>query len=366
MRGCLRFLALMVAFLFIVSTALAFLMFNLARVTRDRDAVKQAIDGERLLRDTLLQLANDAVQQQAQATGLPPIDQDVLRRSITQIVPPGWVGVQTNAAVDALFDYLEDETMSSPELVIHIAPFMASLRGEPGRQAIQTVAQSLPVCAGPQFYPSLRIDRFEIPLCIPPEINVSLMTAQIHNVLNFVLDAYPVLVGEDTIRWRFLDEALVSPDIRSGFEQFRWLYRLSQDWAWLLWLIPLACLFLLLLLDVRSLATFGHWWGWSMLIAGLFTIVLTFLFPYWLNATFRSQDLLPQLGVAGIAISRFLQTVLHALMGQWLRGVSLQAAVLLIIGAFFIMLGFIGNALSYSRRRQVDHYWDQDGFWEPE
>lgn len=364
MRGCLRIVAGLTAVAFIIVTALTFLISNLAQVAGERPAVKQAIDGEGLLRETLLQLANDAVLQQAEATGLPPIDPNVLRRSLDQLIPPGWIGAQTNAAVDALFVYLEDETVTSPEITINVLPFMAALRGEPGLQAITTVVQSLPLCAGPHLYPNLALGRIEIPLCVPPELNVSLMSSLIHTSLNQLLDFYPALAGEGVIRWRILEDTPVSPEVRTGLEQFRSLYQFSQRWYWLLWLLPPFFLFFLLILDVRSLASFGHWWGWSILLAALFTIFLTFFLPYLVDYYFRVTSAWPGGDPAAGALTRFVRAVLQALLDLWLRRVAWQAAVLLLIGLFFILLGFFGNFLSHVRRPQPRPASDYHDYWQ--
>jgi hypothetical protein len=363
MRGCLRIAAGFTAAAFIIVTALTFLLSNLAQVAGERVAIKRAIDGEGLLRETLLQLANDAVLQQAEATGLPPVDPNVLRRSLDQLIPAGWIGVQTNAAIDALFDYLEHETATSPEITINVAPFMAALRGPPGLQAITTVVQSLPVCAGPHLYPNLALGRFEIPLCVPPELNAPLMSNLVHTSLNQLLDFYPALLGEGVIRWRILEDTPVSPEVRAGLEQFRALYQFSQRWHWLLWLLPPFFLFFLLLFDVRSLASFGHWWGWSILLAALFTIFLTFFLPYLVDYYFRMAAPWPGGDPAALAITRFVRAVLQALMDLWLRRVAWQAAVFLLIGLFFILLGFLGNALSYARHPQPQSAPDYDDYW---
>jgi hypothetical protein len=352
MRGCLRIVAGFTAVLFIILTALTFLLSNLAQVAGERQSVKRAIDGEGLLRETLLELANDAVLQQAEVTGLPPIDPVVLRHSLDRLIPPGWIGQQTDAAVDALFDYLEDERITSPELTINALPFMAALRGEPGLQAITLVVQSLPVCAGPHLYPNLALGRFEIPLCLPPELNAPLMSGLLHTNLNQLLDFYPALMGEGVIRWRILEDTPLPPEVRAGLEQFRALYQFSRRWHWSLWLLPPLFLFLLLILDVRSLASFGHWWGWSILLAGLFTIFLSFFLPYLLDYYFRMASPWPGGDPAAVTITRFIRAVLQSLMALWLRQVTWQAALLLPVGLFFILLGFFGNALSYARRPQ--------------
>jgi hypothetical protein len=364
MRGCLRIAAGLTAVAFIVVTAFAFLLSNLAQVAGERQAIKRAIDGEGLLRDTLLQLANDAVVQQAEATGLPPIDPNVLRRSLDQLIPAGWIGVQTNAAIDATFDYLEDERITSPEIAIDVAPFMAALRGEPGLQAINTVVQSLPVCAGPHLYPNLAVGRFEIPLCIPPELNVPLMSTLVHTSLAQLLDFYPMLLGDGIIRWRILEDTPISPQVRTSLEQFRDLFQFSQRWHWLLWLLPPVFLFFLLILDVRSLASLGHWWGWSILFAALFTLFLAFFLPYLADYYFRMASPWPGGDPAAVAITQFVRAVLRALMDVWLQRVMWQAALLLPVGLFFIVLGFLGNALGYASRPSTDHYPQYDDYWQ--
>lgn len=342
MRGCMRFLAVLTAIFFVISMTLTLFLFNLARVATDREEIKRAVQSEDLLQETILLVVTSAVQQQADERGLPALEPELLEESVAQLVPPGWMQRQTDAAVDALFDFLEGET-DRPEVVIDLAPFEATLRGESGRRVVQSVVESLPVCTPDQLQPAFSGDGFDFPLCVPPGVDVGIMTAQIQESLAQLLDENPRLVGESQVRLSLLGED-VDPRLQRQLTYVQRAFTFSQRWSWLLWLIPLFCLPAIVLLGVRSPGGLGHWLGWPAAVSGGLALITAAAVYLWFYANVLSVEaLLAYGGGIGMAMSHFLRAIFEVLVQSWLWQVGWQAGALLAAGGFLILAGFILN-----------------------
>jgi hypothetical protein len=172
-----------------------------------------------------------------------------------------------------------------------------------------------------------------------------LLAGQLHNLVVLAVDSNTVesLVGEAiTIDLLGLDPA-VSGIVRARLEQFREIYLFGKQSLLLLWLLPLACLLLIVPLAVRSLGGWGHWWGWPVLATAVMTLLGSFAVPTLINFLFETTTAaIPPTSIAYV-IDQIVQSVIQALADLWLVRVRLLAGLGLIEGLFLVAAGFIIN-----------------------
>jgi hypothetical protein len=323
------------------------LAFTLGQVVTDRELIKEALNADQLLMNAVEVAARETLENQPAISNLPPLirDSGPLQAALDNFLPPGWASEQSDQVVDAVFDSLETGDESALVLTVELAPLLQSLRGDPGREVVLAVLQGLPPCTDELPDVDILSGTFEIPGCLPPFIPVNLLANQLHNLVVQAIDSNTVsnLVGETiTIDLLGTDPA-VSAVVRSRLEQFRQIYLFGKQSLLLLWVLPLACLFLILFLAVRSLSGWAHWWGWPLLAASLLALLASFAVPAMMDLLFQtSAATIPPTTIAFV-IDQIVQSVVQALAELWLVRLRLLAGLGLIAGLFLVAAGFILN-----------------------
>jgi hypothetical protein len=344
MRGCLKLVAVVMAVMFVVTAVPAFFVYNMARVVTDREAVKEALNGQVLLGEVATAIVRQAVQEQVSAQGLPPVLQDSagIQQAINNLVPPDWAASQTNGVIDGVFNYLETGDENALTVTLDMTPLYNNLRGEPGRQVVMSVVQSLPVCTTEQLQVDPTTGQVQIPGCVPPGIDLGVIVSQAHAAVVGILDANPQVIGQaSTITFNLLDERNPgAAEARAGLQRARSAFLLARRWSWAVWLLPLMFISLTVLFGARSFSGLGHWLGWPLLLAAGVTLVLS-LTPLLVEALFGLVVSRTAVGEAGAVAGRFVEATLGALSDILLGRVRVQAAVMLLAGFFWVGLGFI-------------------------
>lgn len=336
-----RFLAFLFALVFIVATPLVLLAFNLAQLATDREAFKQALQ-QTDLRQMAVDAAAATITNLAaqQGIGLDGISGTFIDNALDAAIPPEWVNEQANRVVDALFNYLDTGDPNALTLTIDTTPILERFRSQAGQQAIITTVQTLPPCPADQF--PLDLATLTFTNCIPAGVDVAGAAAIIHQNLVALLDANPQLTaGASAITVNVLELSGTNPALLQQLQQLRQTLQRLQTGAWLLWLIPLGCLFFILVLAVRSPGDFGSWFGWPLLTAALLTLFLTFAIPSLyrdLLPTFLNPLIPPQ---ADTILRPMLTAFVDIITQAWLFRVRIQAALVLIASIPLILIGLI-------------------------
>jgi hypothetical protein len=359
MRGCLKVVALLMAILFVLTAVPAFFVYNMARVATDREAVKEALNGQVLLGEVATAIIRQAVQEQVTAQGLPPAVQNsaAIQQAVENLVPADWAASQTNGVIDSVFNYLETGDESALTISLDMAPLYNNLRGEPGRQIVLSVLQTLPACTTEQVQIDPQTGQVNIPGCIPAGIDPQLIAGQVHAAVVAILDQNPQVVGQaNTITFNLLDERNPgAAEARQGLQRARQLYNFARRWSWVVWLIPLMFISLTLLFGARSFSGLGHWLGWPLLIAAGITLILS-LAPFLFELLFGLVLNQANMGEAGAVAGRFVEATLGALMDILLGRVRLQAAVMLLAGFFWVGVGLVMGWMFARPQEQVVTY----------
>ncbi|MCI0577858.1 MAG: hypothetical protein L0332_16110 [Chloroflexi bacterium] len=345
MRGCSRLLALLMALLFVATAVPVFFLYNLAQVITDREAVKQALNGEELLSEVATAMVRQELENQPGVRDLPAVvrESEALQAALDNLLPPGWAASQTDAVVDAIFNYLETGDEAALVVTVDTGPLVEALRGEAGRQLVLAVLTSLPPCTTELPNIDLATGQIDIPGCLPQFIPVDLLATQLHATVVLVIDSSGGTLGSQVLQFNLLDPNIPgTAEARQTLQRLRQIYLVSERWSWLLWLAPLVCLALVFLLGVRSPGGFGHWLGWPILATGGLSLFLAWFSPYLFDYGLRVAPPLQQEG-AVLLVGRFVRAAVEALMAIWLQRVMLQGALTFIAGLFLVGLGFIAG-----------------------
>ncbi|WP_420645198.1 hypothetical protein [Candidatus Leptofilum sp.] len=358
MRGCLKFTAGIVAVLFVMTAVLALFLTNLFNVIADRELIKESLSNlDKLVVETVPAFVAQTLEEQAQERGLAPInlDEELLQQSMETLLPPGWIESQTDTAVDTVYDLLETGNLDNAELAIDTTPLLERFRGQPGLDIVNTIVTNLPACTQPVNPAELLGPNVTIPTCLPVEIPPGQISQEVHSRLVQAIESNPQLTSELGV----VRVPLFSPEqqaqnaelvqARAQLLRLQRLFSFAQDWGWLLWLLPAACLLLITLLAVRSWSDWGHWWGWPLLATAVLVLFISLIFPAITTFLLRQLPTDP----TALALTGSLQQtgirMVTAVTDTWLARVNRQAIVMLGAGLLFVLLGFV------SGRKSVAH-----------
>ncbi|MBX3055226.1 MAG: hypothetical protein KF770_02020 [Anaerolineae bacterium] len=345
MRGCLQATAGFVAALFVLTAVTALIGYNLIVVATDRETVKGLFTGlDEVVRQTAPALIIEAARQEALARGITdlPIDESQLQTAVATVIPPGWMDAQAEAAVDGLYDYLETGDPANAEVTLDTRPLLDSLRGAAGQQMVTAVVANLPPCttAAPNF---TTVGNVDIPDCLPPGTNVQQISGMVHTAVVNAIDQNPeILANAGVVRIPLIGND--GPTGLSSAQQAQWArvqrnFALARTWGWTLWLAPLACLFLLVLLVVRSLPTWGHWWGWPMVIAAVTVLFFAIITPALLLFLARTA-VPPPTDPLTLPLHQLGLNLVTAVADRWLVRIYFQAGIMLALGVGLILMAF--------------------------
>ena len=359
MRGFLRFLAGIMALLFVITAVLALFLTNLFAVVADREIIKESLSNlDELVVETVPTFVAQTLEQQARERGLAPInlDEELLQQSMETLLPPGWIEAQADTAVDTVYDMLETGDLDNAELEIDTTPLLDRFRGDPGRVVVSNIVTSLPACTQPINPAELLGPNVTIPACLPPGVPADQITQEVHTRLVQTLDSNPQFTSEFGVvrvplfssEQQAQNEQLVQT--REQLLRLQRTFAFAQNWGWVLWLLPLSCLFMIAVFAVRSISDLGYWWGWTLLGTAVLVLFLSLVFPA--ITTF----LLRQSPANATAVATSLQQtgiqVITAVTDTWLSRVNVQAAIMFVLGLIFLLLGILTR-----RRTNVDPNW---------
>jgi hypothetical protein len=345
MRGCLQAIAGFVAAIFVLTAVTALIGYNLIVVATDREAVKELFAGlDEVVRQSAPALIMEAARQEALARGITdlPLDEAQIETAVATVIPPGWMDAQAAAAVDGLYDYLETGDPAAAEVTLDTRPLLDSLLGPAGQQMVTAVITNLPPCTDvPNFS---TVGNVEVPDCLAPGTNVQEVSAAVHTAVVQAIESNPeLLANTGAVRLPLFGEegaTGISAERRAELERVQRNFMLARSWGWALWLLPLACLLLIALLVVRSLPTWGHWWGWPLVMAAVVTLFFAILMPALLTFTMRTAVPAETVGPLTLPIRQLGLNLVTTVADRWLGRVYFQAGILLALGVGLVLMAF--------------------------
>jgi hypothetical protein len=255
------------AILFVVSTVLVLLLFNIERKAFLSATYKQAFEDQRLYERMPGLLATTLTTYMAESGINLPFLQFLTiedwQNNIALLLPPEELKLMSNNALDATFDYLNGRSNSA---VISLVPVKTQLAGEPGVQLVLQILRRQPACTAEQLTQmALGLFGGQIALCNPPEQAIGLMMPFIQSQLQTITTLFPneVILISSTAPGTPQDQRVRLNAIRSGIK--------------LTLFLPVLLLFGIAVFGVRSLRDLFTWWGWPLLFAGGISVIVAFL-----------------------------------------------------------------------------------------
>jgi hypothetical protein len=341
MRGCTQLLAGIFVVIFIITAVFTLFLVNLAHGLTDRDTVKSVLNLEPLAREALPGLLADGLRRSAAERGLAvdQIDEAALDAAFDVVVPPGYIDGLTETAVDGLYDYLETGDPAQATLALDVKPMIDRLQGEPGRQATLALAQSLPPCEQSLSPEQIQAGQIELDNCLPPNVPAETAALMLHQAIVDGLNENPQVIGEGVVRLNLFEASQMNQQQLAQAQRIQRTFVFLQRWSWSLWFIPLLSLMIIFTLAVRSVSQWGHWWGWPLLLAGLFAFILAAMVPAVLLVYSRTAMAITADG--GLTVAAMSGRLAQSLSDLWLRRVLIQAGLLGFIGLGFVIMGFV-------------------------
>lgn len=322
MRTIGQALAALCVVLFVISSVLVLILFNIEQKAFSSATYKQAFEDQKLYERMPAMLSATFTATMAPNINAVPFLRSLSaqdwQNSIATLLPPEELRAMANNALDATFDYLNGRTNSA---VISLVPLKAQLAGPAGMTLVTQVLSRQPACTTEQLTQmALGLLGGEIALCNPPPEAIGLMTP----FLQTQLQTFTALIPNELT---FIPESAsgTPADPRTRLNAVRSIVPL-------LFFIPAIFLFGVTLFAVRDLVSWLTWWGWSFMLAGVGSVLVGLigspLIGWILQLLIQSQSTFPIPPVLASSIGETTSAVAR----QMLTPVLIEGAILGLAG----------------------------------
>jgi hypothetical protein len=254
-----------------------------------------------------------------------------------QLIPDGWLRTEIEHNVRATFEWLEGDA-AIPDWRIDVEPVRTRILGPEGRQVASRLIQSWDTCTDEEMQQVLRFldGEGEVILCRPEERYIASYSAAVTE------PAMDTIAEELSGRFILYDYLISLPeseqyDHLSSFQDIKYGINLFKQLNWLWYVIPTALLALIVIAVVRNANAFFKWMGWTLLVGGIFSMVLPMMM------------MLTKLGFVGEGLvrpfedvenERFGEMASHAVHGAFQSAIRSLATPMLFQAMLVTALGF--------------------------
>jgi hypothetical protein len=330
-----KFLAALCAVVFVMSSVVVLLLFNIERKAFSSETYKQAFENQRLYERMPAMLASTLTVYIGQNPNAIPLLKALTvenwQTSLTTLLPPEEMKTMANNALDSTFDYINGKTDSA---VISLVPIKTHLAGESGLQVVRQFLALQPQCTTEQLTQmALGLLGGQIALCNPPEEALGLMApfiqGQLQAMTSLIPDQLAFIPG--TISNTPNDPRLKLNTVRSAIK--------------LTPFIPILFLFGIAVFAVRTLREWLIWWGWPLMMAGVISVFTALvgspLIGWILQLLIQNQG------------KNFIPAVLATSIGETASAVARQMLAPVVLEGFILALlglGMIIASMLFSRQ----------------
>jgi len=319
-----KFFAALCAVLFVISSVIVLLLFNIERKAFNSATYKQAFEDQGLYQRIPAMLATVLSTSIAENPNAMPLFKSLTaadwQTSITTLLPPEELKALADSTLDATFDYLNGKTDSA---VISLSPIKVHLAGDSGLQVVRQFLSLQPACTPDQLSQmALGLLGGQVTLCNPPEEAIGLMApfiqAQLQAMTSLIPDQVAFVPG--TLSHTPNDPRLKLNAVRSAIK--------------LTPFIPALFLFGIAVFAVRTLREWLIWWGWPFLITGVISVFIALVGSPLIG------------GILQLLIQRkgtiFIPPVLAASIGETASAVARQMLAPVLLQGFILALLGLG------------------------
>jgi len=327
-----KIIAVLFTALFIITALIALIAFNVERQAFNPATYKRALVNESFYQQFPALMGNMVSKNLGNSA--PPFAKLISAKDwkflIENLLPAEQLRIMTEDAITQFFAYVNGEIQTP---YISFAPLKHSLASPNGLNAVLSIIRSKPNCTLEQL--ARIVTSFELELCNPPtqvlELAAPFMQAQLKAVAAAIPDQV-ALISTDTAAQQSRTQTL---------RELRLVMRLSP-------LIPLALLFAITLLAVRTFKGWLNWWGWPLLLTGLPGAIIGFggapLFRTLMELAI-SQRLPADLPVE---LTDTIRKVVDASLREMLKPAGWEGLFLFVAGACMVLIA------SYLKQREKE------------
>ncbi len=339
-----RIIAAFLALFVVISLPITLLVYDFSRVLFSPEVISEVLT-TRLIDSGLVQnIVSDVLLSPEFLSDLGPRDLDMVRiiEDLTPaeretmfgiILPPGWIKDQISTLVMELNIWIDND-QPLPRMLFDMRPIKQRLTMGGAEEVVDMIVASWSSCTPEQLQRISEIvigGETPLPLCEPPEpLRSQLLdfnTAQIIKVLRQIPPEFH-LTGDEFDERGFADIAELKGNIR--------LVRALTTSGWL---FPLALLFIIMAIAVRSTRDLSRWWGIPLMLSGAITLGMVVL------GSLIGENLLNRL-LAGIRsemeiIYTLLMNVAEGFMESILGFLFFQALLVGGIGFVLLVVGWL-------------------------
>ena len=323
-----KFLAALCAVLFVMSSVVVLLLFNIERKAFSSETYKQAFANQGLYQRIPAMLASMLTTSIAGNQNAIPLLKVLTvadwQTSISTLLPPEELKTLADNALDATFDYLNGRTDSA---VISLAPVKTHLVGESGLQVVRQFLSLQPQCTAEQLTQmALGILGGQVILCNPPEEAMGLMApfiqAQLQAMTSLIPDQLAFIPGTSSN---------TPNDPRLKLNAVRSAIKLTP-------FIPVLLLFGIAVFTVRTLREWFIWWGWPLMIAGVISALTALIgspvIGWILQLLIQNQGTI------------FIPSILATSIGETASAVARQMLAPVVLQGFILALLGLGMVIA--------------------
>lgn len=335
-----KILAGIFAILFVVTTALAFVLYNVEQSVFNAELYIQAFEKEDLyqrLPDLTAQALNAAAQEADSSNPLAllrNLSEQEWGIFMVELLPPAELEILAEDAVRQIMGYLNGE---NDEVALSLTNLKNHMGSPQGINAIYGILKAQPDCTAEQLT-TMALGQQDMILCNPPD------------TLLF-LDLRPIIESQIKAAVMFMPEqmVLISADANRAQElqdlkSLRTIIRLSP-------LFPMLCLLMITVLAVRSFKDWLNWWGYPLWLSGLFIMALIIFsgpLAAWIFQTFVAPvfpETLP------LDILDMFESVVATIAYDAVQPTARIAGILILIGLIMVASVFVIRML---KKRSVE------------
>ena len=334
-----KLLAALCAVLFVISSVVVLLIFNIERKAFSSETYKQAFENQRLYERIPAMLASTLTASIAENPNAIPLLKALTAEdwqvSLSTLLPPEELRALANNALDSTFDYLNGKTDSA---VLSLVPIKSHLVGESGLQVVRQFLNLQPQCTTEQLTQmALGLLGGQIALCNPPEEAMGLMAPFIQTQLQAMTAIIPNEV------------AFIPGTTSNNPNDPRLKLNLVRSAIKLTPFIPVLFLFGIAVFGVRTLKEWFTWWGWPLMITGaistLIALVGSPLIGWILQLLIQNQGTIFIPSILATSIGETATAVAR----QMLAPVLLEGFILALLGLGMIIVSmFISRQTIYT------------------
>lgn len=351
-----RLLGLLLIALILVMTPGAFWVFNLERLALNPQTYRTALQTQNVYNDLLPALVDGA----ASDSNLDPNRREALRgllnnmsvedwdTLVDKLLPPAWLQQQVEGNIERFFAWL-DGGRATPGISFDLQALKTKLSGQSAQEAVSVIVPKLPECTPDQRAALQQAAQSQdvgsaFPLCNPQASDLrQAESAALLSTLNAVGQQLPA-------RWD-LSEQIRKADVGSGgqrltefdLNRFRAVIWFQSRVSLALFLIPLALLFLIVIVTIRSGKQFFRWTGWVLIASGLLTLLPVPFMPGLLLGTFAGPqaNMQADFGENARLLGSLMSGMVHSIVSGLTMAVLIQVAVVIAIGFVAVLISVL-------------------------